>query len=180
MGHRGRENPHYSDSRRLGPRGREDGQVGPPVKLWNALTGTHGYEYRQLCQYDRNLVVGYDKIKKCKSGAIKHRRVRSPRESWQVSLCSPQQVELADFVLLLVRRTPPSLSSTPLYYFLSVLSHHNASLITTAPEAGTVFAMHQVTAGRACVALLPHIYALARGKPEQYEAQARKIDIATA
>lgn len=147
------------------------------MKRWNALTGTRGYKFRQLCQYDRNLVVGYDKIKKCKSGAIKHRRVRSPRESWQVSLCSPQQVELADFVLLLVRRTPPSLSSTPL--LLSVISHHNASFITTASKAGAVFIMHQV-AGRPCVALLPHISAFARGKPEQDEAQAGKIDKATA
>ena len=145
------------------------------MKRWNALTGTRGYKFRQLCQYDRNLVLGYDSSQECKSGAIKHGRVRSARESWQLSLCSPQQVELADFVLLLVR-TPPSLPSTPL--FLSVLSHHNASFITTASKAGPVFIMHQV-AGRPCLALLPHI-ALARGQPEQDEAQAGKIDKATA
>jgi len=87
-------------------------------------------------------------------------------------------VELADFVLLLARRTPPSLSSTPLY-FLSFLSHHNASLITTASKADTYLIMHQV-AGRPCVALLPHISAFARGKPEQDEAQAREIDEAKA
>ena len=85
-------------------------------------------------------------------------------------------MELADFVLLLVR-TPPSLPSPP-RYFLSVLFHHNASFITTAPEAGTLFTMHQV-AGRPCVALLPHI-PLARGKPEQAEAQARQVDASTA
>jgi hypothetical protein len=56
---------------------------------------------------------------------------------------------------------------------------HNASLIITAPEAGTLFTMHQV-AGRPCVALLPHIAVLARGKPGQAEAQARKIDTSTA
>ena len=100
-----------------------------------------------------------------------------PRESFQHSLCSPQ-VELADFVLLLARRTPPSLSSTPLY-FLSVLSHHNASLITTASKAGTHLIMHQV-AGRPCVALLPHISTLARGKPGLEEAQARQVNLATA
>lgn len=175
------------------------------MKLWNALNGIRGQGCRRLRWYDRNgsttinetllqlsLTVHATQHNCCSTtiygrkhcilgesvGVIKHPRVRSPpRESWQHSLCSPQ-VELADFVLLLVRRTPPSLSSTPLY-FLSVLSHHNASLITTASKAGTHFIMHQV-AGRPCAALLPHISALARGKPEQDEAQARKIDEATA
>jgi hypothetical protein len=92
------------------------------------------------------------------------------------SLCSPQ-VELADFVLLLLSAHLRLLHQHHISFLSSHI--HNASLIIAASEAGTLFIMHQV-AGRPCLALLPHISALARGKPGQAEAQARKIDTSTA